>query len=77
LVAYGQCRVKDAIKGKIEGKEDKEEDVSIYRMTLLIRNIMEIKKGRTSFHFVENLLWKRLKTCRKTDYGMNSVHQFL
>jgi hypothetical protein len=30
----------------------------------------EIEKGSTRSHPVENSLWKRLRTCRKTDYRM-------
>jgi hypothetical protein len=29
------------------------------------------ERGSTRSHCVENLLWKRLWTCRKTDYRMN------
>ena len=33
--------------------------------------ILETKSGSTRLHSVENSLWKRLWTCRKTDYVMN------
>jgi hypothetical protein len=33
--------------------------------------ILEIDRGSTRSHPVENSLWKRLRTCRKTDYRMN------
>jgi hypothetical protein len=33
--------------------------------------ILEIERGSTRSHPVENPLWKRLRTCRKTDYRMN------
>jgi hypothetical protein len=33
--------------------------------------ILEIERGSTRSHHVENLLWKRLRTCRKTDYRIN------
>jgi hypothetical protein len=33
--------------------------------------ILEIERGSTRPHPVENSLWKRLQTCRKTDYRMN------
>jgi hypothetical protein len=29
------------------------------------------KRGSTWSHYLENSLWKRLRTCRKTDYRMN------
>jgi hypothetical protein len=32
---------------------------------------LETKRGSTRSHPVENSLWKRLRTCRKTDYTMN------
>jgi hypothetical protein len=35
--------------------------------------IVEIEQLSTVMHSVENSLWKRLRTCRKTDYSMNEV----
>jgi hypothetical protein len=35
------------------------------------RQDTEIEKGSTRSHCVENSLWKGLRTCRKTDNGMN------
>jgi hypothetical protein len=32
---------------------------------------LEIERGSTRSHPVENSLWKRLRTCCKTDYRMN------
>jgi hypothetical protein len=37
-----------------------EEDVSSYGITLGKKRIMEIERGSTRFHSVENLIWKRL-----------------
>jgi hypothetical protein len=37
--------------------------------------ILEIKRGSTRSHCVENSLWKRLRTCRKTDYRMNEMNE--
>jgi hypothetical protein len=31
----------------------------------------KLKKISSRSHSLENSLWKRLWTCRKTDYGMN------
>jgi hypothetical protein len=45
------CLLKHVIEGKLEGKE----------------NILEIERGSTRSHPVENSLWKRLRTCRKMD----------
>jgi hypothetical protein len=36
--------------------------------------ILEIERGSTRSHPVENSLWKRLRTCRKRDYRMNEHH---
>jgi hypothetical protein len=33
--------------------------------------ILETERGRTRSHPVDDSLWKRLRTCRKTDYRMN------
>jgi hypothetical protein len=33
---------------------------------------MEIERGTTRSHVVENSLWQRLCTCRKTDYSVMS-----
>jgi hypothetical protein len=33
--------------------------------------ILEIERGSTRSHAVENSIWKRLWTCRKADYVMN------
>jgi hypothetical protein len=33
--------------------------------------VLEIERGRTRSHPVENSLWKRLRTSHKTDYRMN------
>jgi hypothetical protein len=35
------------------------------------KRILEIEIGSIRSHFVENSLWKRLWTSRKTDYEMN------
>jgi hypothetical protein len=32
---------------------------------------MEVARGSIRLHSVENLTWKRLWTCSKTDYGTN------
>jgi hypothetical protein len=34
---------------------------------------VELERGSTRSHPVENSLWKRLRTCRKTDYRMNEL----
>jgi len=32
---------------------------------------LEVESGSVRSHAVENSLWERLLTCRKTDYRMN------
>jgi hypothetical protein len=41
------------------------------RKNCMCRIILEIERGSTRSHPVENSLWKRLRTCRKTDCRMN------
>jgi hypothetical protein len=41
----------------------------------LKENILEIERGSNRSHCVENSLWKRLRTCRKTDCRMNSMRR--
>ena len=36
--------------------------------------MLEIERGYTRSHTVENSLQKNLLSCRKTDYGMNEVN---
>jgi hypothetical protein len=48
----------------VGGREDEEEDVSSYW-------IMEIERGSSRSHSLENSIWKKLWTCRKTNYRMN------
>jgi hypothetical protein len=37
----------------------------------------ETERGSTRSHSVENSLWKKLWTCRKTDYTMNECEVLL
>jgi hypothetical protein len=39
--------------------------------------ILEIERGSTRSHPVENSPWKRLRTCRKTDYRMNECVMYM
>jgi hypothetical protein len=56
----------------VKWREDEEEAVRSY-WTILRgkKRILETERGNTISHCVENSLWKRLCTCRKTDCGMN------
>jgi len=42
-------------------------------MALREKRMLEIEKGNTGWHSVENSLWKRLWACRKTDYGYTNT----
>ena len=45
-------------------------------MTLRNEKILEIIRGSTRLHSVENSLWKGLWNCRNTDYRMNEWISF-
>ena len=68
------CLLKHVTGRKIEikmtGMTSREENVSSYWMTLGENTILEIEKGNRRSHSLENSLWERLWTCRKTDYAM-------
>jgi hypothetical protein len=51
--------------------EDEEEEVSSYCMFIRKDSILEIERGSIRSYSMENSLWKRLWTCRKTGYRMN------
>jgi hypothetical protein len=64
------------IEGKLEGRIEMKGRQGIRRKQLLDdlkgkEKILEIERGSTISYAVENSLWKRLRTCRKTDYRMN------
>jgi hypothetical protein len=69
-ILRGNCHIKDIIERRREGKEDEEEDVSSYCITLRKQKILEIERSGSRSHCVENSLWKRLWTSRKIDCGM-------
>jgi hypothetical protein len=68
------CLLKHVIEGKIEGRVGV---VGRRRKQLLDdygnERILKIERGSTRSHCVENSLWKRLWTCRKTGYGINNL----
>jgi len=37
------------------------------------KRILETERGSTGPHFVEKYLWKKLWTCRETEYRMNNI----
>jgi len=57
-------------------REDEDEGVTDYWMTLKKDKLLEIQRESTSSHCVENSLWKRLWTWRKTDYAMKALQAF-
>jgi hypothetical protein len=65
------------IEGKLEGRIEMTGRRGKRRKQLLDdleqKKILEIERGSTRSHPVENSLWKRLWTCRKTDYSMNDI----
>jgi len=50
-------------------REDEEEEVSSYWMTLKKGEVNENWKRSTRSHCLQKTLWKRLGTCRKKDYA--------
>jgi hypothetical protein len=64
--------IRDRTKDTNDGKTRKKAYASIGRSEGKER-LLEIERESTSSHFVENSLWMRLWTCRKTAYGMNEL----
>jgi hypothetical protein len=69
------CLLKHVIEGKVEGRIEMTGRRG-RRHKQLLDDLKEkrdtgIERGSTRSHPVENLFWKRLRTCRKTDYRMN------
>jgi hypothetical protein len=67
------CLLKHVIEGKLEGRIEMTGRWGRRRKQLLddlkeTQKILEIERGSTRSHPMENSLWKRLRTCRKTDY---------
>jgi hypothetical protein len=66
------CLLKDIIEGKIgEGIEIRERPGKRHKQLSDDQTILEIERGSTRSHCLENLLWKRLQTCRTADYGVS------
>jgi hypothetical protein len=69
------CLLKHVIEGKLEGRIEMTGRPGKRRKQLLDdlkekRGYWKLRESIRS-HCVENSLWKRLRTCRKTDYRMN------
>jgi hypothetical protein len=54
------------LKERWKRRGDEEEDVSRYSMRSGNEKVLEVKRRSTGSHSMENWLWKRLWTCRKT-----------
>jgi hypothetical protein len=68
-IGQRNCLLKHVIEGKIEGKIEVTGRRGKRHKQLLYD--LKKKRGSTRSHSVENSLWKRIWTCRKTDYRMN------
>jgi hypothetical protein len=66
------CLLKQVMKGKIEGTGRQGR-----RCKKLVEDLREKEKilkfesRKTELHSLEKLLWRRLRTCRRTEYEMN------
>jgi hypothetical protein len=63
------CLVKHVTEGTIRREDDtsgEEEELLDHKGNV---RILVFERGRARSHSVENSLWKRLWTCRMTDYG--------
>ena len=67
------CHLQRVIEGKIQGGIEVTGRQGRRRRKLLDdlkerRGILSFERGSSGSHYVESSLWKRLWTCRKTDY---------
>jgi len=62
--------VEGKIEERIEGQEEEDDAISSSWMVLWKWEDTGIESWSSRLHSVDNLLWKRLWTCRKTDCGM-------
>jgi hypothetical protein len=73
------CLLTHVIERKIEGRIEVTGRGGKRRKQLLDdlkeKKILEIERGSTRSHPVENSLWKRLRTCHKTDYRRNNLSE--
>jgi len=52
-------------------QKEEEKDVRHYWMALRKGRVLEIERGNSGLHCVENSFWKRVCRIRKIDYRMN------
>jgi hypothetical protein len=62
------CLLSHIIEGEIIGTKGEEGDISSCWMTWRKQEDTGIEGGSSGSHSLENSVWKRLWTCRKTDY---------
>jgi len=65
------CLLQQVIEGKIQGGIEVTGRQGRRRRKLLDdlkERILSFERGSSGSHYVESSLWKRLWTCRKTDY---------
>jgi uncharacterized membrane protein YgaE (UPF0421/DUF939 family) len=77
-ILHRNCLLKHVIERKMEEKLEGARRRKRRRKQLLNclkrkANILEIERGSTRSHSMENWLCKRLWTCRKTDYVINTL----
>jgi hypothetical protein len=74
-ILRSNCLLKHVIEGKLEGRIEMTGRRGTRRKQLLDdlkeKGILEIERGSSRLHSMENSLWKRLRTCRKTDCRVN------
>jgi hypothetical protein len=74
-ILYRNCLLKHVTEGKKrKWRKDEEEDVSRYWVTLREQRILEIERGSTMLHSVDNWLWKKLGSfVKQTTEWMNPL----
>jgi hypothetical protein len=70
-ILSGNHLLKDVIEGKIKGRIQVTERRGIRRKQLMNERVLQIERGSTRSHSVENSLWKRLWASRKKTMEMN------
>jgi hypothetical protein len=58
------------LKEGLKGREDEDEGLSSYWMTVWKRGVTEIRKRNHYIALFGELIWKRLWTCRMTEKAM-------
>jgi hypothetical protein len=77
-ILHRNCLLKHVIEGKLEGRIEMTGRRGRRRKQLLDdltekRRYWNLKEEALDRYHMDNSLWKRLRTCRKTDYRMNDT----